>query len=599
MTRSQTGKIILLNIVLFSFLCGYSQETVLDSLLNVLKAHTNKDSTRVNLLISTSWNMTYTMPEDAFPYVEEAITISRDLDWLKGQALALRQKGNLHYVMADNLRALDAFQKALVLSQNIKDKSLEASLLSNIGNIHADLKEYEKALEKYQSFLSTALELKQKSNQVKGLTNIAIIYNDIGRHEEGINYLKRALTLAEEEDNEFFVAAITNNLGLAYKGLEEYDKSLDYYDEARLLAKKIQNKYIEASALNSLGKVNVLLCNYDIARLRGIEALKLSQEIDAVEWQADSWKVLSTVYENQGKPEDALEAYKNHIQFRDSVLGEEKKSELTRKEMLFELEKQEAVSKAEIQRQRLVKNGYLAAGILLVLGAIIAYFLYKKRRDTLEKKKVADFKTKVAETELKALRSQMNPHFIFNSLNSIRDFISKNNRVKANEYLQKFAKLTRSILESSEKKWISLEDDLELMELYIQLESLRLQNKLTYGIEIDPEIDKTNTLVPPLILQPFIENSIWHGIAAKEGSGHINIEIKKEGDIIVCVVDDDGVGRTKSINSRNENRSMGVKITSNRLEIINQLKKSKGSIEMFDKPEGLRVELKIPLELQF
>ncbi|MEL6917892.1 MAG: histidine kinase, partial [Bacteroidota bacterium] len=209
------------------------------------------------------------------------------------------------------------------------------------------------------------------------------------------------------------------------------------------------------------------------------------------------------------------------------------------------------------------------------------------------------FHSKVAETELKALRSQMNPHFIFNALNSISDYMAKNNVDIANTYLLKFAKLTRSILESSEKKWINLSEDLELMELYIQIEALRLKNKLSYTITVAQEIDAENTLVPPMLLQPFIENSIWHGIAAKEGKGHIAIGIRKEGDMVVCSVDDNGVGRKKTLNVKTDYTSMGVKITESRLDIIGQLKKVKGSIAMFDKKEGLLVELKLPLELRF
>jgi LytS/YehU family sensor histidine kinase len=177
--------------------------------------------------------------------------------------------------------------------------------------------------------------------------------------------------------------------------------------------------------------------------------------------------------------------------------------------------------------------------------------------------------------------------------------MAKHNIDIANDYLIKFSKLTRSILENSEKKWISLKDDLELTELYIQMESLRLKNKFSYDIKVDKAITIENTLIPPLILQPFIENSIWHGIAGKESKGHIHIEIKKENEMMVCIVEDDGVGRKNSIDTKPENVSMGIKITKSRLDIINQLKKTKGRVEMFDKTQGLRVELKLPLELRF
>ncbi len=580
-------------------LCGNSQEVALDSLKNELDGHTLQDTLRAGLLIEMAGAMTYSNPNEAFPNVEEAIAISEKTNWIKGEALAHRQKGNLHYVLGDNLNALDAYQKALVLSQKMSNKQLESSLLGNIGNIHADLKEYDKALANYRAYLSTAQSLNNRPDEIKALSNIAIVYNDTENFEEGVSYLEKALALAKLEENNLFIAAITNNLALAYKKLGQNKNALIRYQEAANLAQQIGNKYIEASALNSIGKINVLLKNYDLAETNARKALALSKEIGAVEWESDSWEVLSQVYEHNGNMAEALDAYKEHVQLRDSVLNEEKRSELTRKEMQFQMERQQAVAQEEIKRQELVKNGYLFGAILLALVSIIGYFLYKRRRDALEKGRVAEFNALVAETELKALRSQMNPHFIFNSLNSISDFISKKDIQQADDYLVKFSKLTRSILENSEKKWITLEEDLELMKLYMQLEALRLENKLDYHISVDESIELDNTLVPPLIFQPFIENSIWHGIAPKQGSGQIDLLIKKDGNMLKYIVEDNGVGRLSTNTYVKKKGSFGMKIASNRIDIINHLKNTNGSINLLDKTEGLRVEIRLPLELQF
>lgn len=586
-------------LIIFIPLCGNSQEVQLDSQRNELEGHTSQDTIRAGLLIEITGEMTYSSPNEAFPYVKEAIAISEKTNWVKGEALAQRQKGNLHYVLGDNLNALNAYQKALVLSQKMANKQLESSLLGNIGNIHADLKEYDKALTNYRAYLSTSQSLNNRPDEIKALSNIAVVYNDTENFEEGVSYLEKALALAKLEENKLFIAAITNNLALAYKKLGQNEKALAHYQEAADLAQQIGNKYIEASALNSIGKINVLLNNYERAETNARQALSLSKEIGAVEWESDSWEVLSQVFEHNGNMAEALDAYKEHVQLRDSVLNEEKRSELTRKEMQFQMERQQAVAQEKIKRQELVKNGYLLGAILLALISILGYFLYKRRRDALEKRKVAEFNAKVAETELKALRSQMNPHFIFNSLNSISDFISKNDIQQADDYLVKFSKLTRSILENSEKKWITLEEDLELMELYMQIEALRLDNKLNYHISVDDSVEPDNTLVPPLILQPFIENSIWHGIAPKQGDGQIDLLIKKDENMLEYVVEDNGVGRLATHTEDKKKGSFGVKITRNRIDIINHLKNTNGSINLLDKTEGLRVKIRLPLELQF
>ncbi|MCF6349200.1 MAG: tetratricopeptide repeat protein [Flavobacteriaceae bacterium] len=599
MMQSPINKIGLSTLFLLTSLLSFSQKQKQDSLLTELESNTKTDTIRARLLINVAYNIMHNKPQQALDYVDEALQISNELDWQKGKASSLRQIGVVYYYMADNIRAMDYFQQALIAGEPLHDKLFNASLYSNLANIFADMKQSERAIKEYNRLLTVAREFNHIPFLINSLSNIGAVYNEINEPDKALPYFMEALSIAKKTKNEYVIAAVTANLGLLYETKEEYPEALTQFKKAAEKAAEIDNKYIEASAINSIGKINLKLNNYSAAKVNSEKALKLAQEVNAVEWQADSWQVLSAVYEHQGDTKKALSAYKNYIQFKDSVLGEGKKVELTRKDMQFQLEKQETTASAEIKRQRIIKNNAIAGGALLTIMAFIGYILYKKKRDALEEKKIADFNTKVAETELKALRSQMNPHFIFNSLNSISDYMSKHDLDTANDYLVKFSKLTRAILENSEKKWVTLKEDLELMELYIQIETLRLKNKFSYDINVDKAIDIENTLVPSLILQPFIENSIWHGIAGKESKGHIQIEVKKENEMMVFSVEDDGVGRKKTSRINPENTSMGIKITKSRLDIINQLKNTKGSVEMIDKTKGLKVELKLPLELRF
>jgi LytS/YehU family sensor histidine kinase len=294
-------------------------------------------------------------------------------------------------------------------------------------------------------------------------------------------------------------------------------------------------------------------------------------------------------------------------------LGNEKKNEITRLAMQYDFDKKEAASKAEadkkqtianaeIKRQVLVKNLIMAGAAMLIIASVLIFIFYKRKRDAEEQRKEAEYKAEVADTEMKALRAQMNPHFIFNSLNSIGDYISKHDVKTANYYLGKFAKMMRLILENSEHTQVSLADDLRALELYMQLEALRLNDKFDYEIKVDDEIDKENTMVPPLILQPFVENSIWHGIAQNEGKGKILIEIKKEDEMINYMVEDNGVGLKNGLTNSaigNSKKSLGMKITRSRIEMMNKIKKTKGSVELFDIARGTRVEVKLPLALNF
>ena len=196
--------------------------------------------------------------------------------------------------------------------------------------------------------------------------------------------------------------------------------------------------------------------------------------------------------------QDALNAYKQAIALRDTVFNDDQKKQITKLEMQFEFDKKEAATKAlndkkqalaaqEISKQKSIKNLINFPAFTLLLAAIASFIFYKKRKDAVEQKKEADFKTQVAETEMKALRAQMNPHFIFNSLNSIADYIQKNETQTASDFTAKFAKLMRMVLENSEHKEIPLADDLKALELYMQLERFRLKNKFDYEIKVDEE----------------------------------------------------------------------------------------------------------------
>jgi sensor histidine kinase YesM len=193
------------------------------------------------------------------------------------------------------------------------------------------------------------------------------------------------------------------------------------------------------------------------------------------------------------------------------------------------------------------------------------------------------------ELEAKALRAQMNPHFIFNCLNSIKSLIQNEDKHKAIDYLTTFSKLIRTLFQNSDKRQISLFDEIETCRLYMQLEAMRLNGKLCYNINIVPDIDLKSVMVPALIIQPFIENAIWHGIVPRDG-GTINISITQHKDVIVCEVDDDGIGRELSKLNKPVtsviHKSQGLRLSQARIDLEKELNETHASIKIIDKYEG-------------
>ena len=248
-------------------------------------------------------------------------------------------------------------------------------------------------------------------------------------------------------------------------------------------------------------------------------------------------------------------------------------------------------------------------GTLILVGVLIWWF-YRLRISQFKKKEKmkSQYERKLANVEMTALLAQMNPHFLFNSLNSIDSYIIKNESKKASEYLNNFARLMRLILQNSRSNYISLKDELETLELYLQMEGLRFKDKFRYEIQVDKEIDVMSTVIPPMLIQPYVENAIWHGLMHKNNgtTGKVEILISKQENNLLCVVQDNGIGRRKAQEikaqkSANHKRSMGMKITQDRIEMINKLYDTNTSMKITDlqdnegNAEGTRVELVIPV----
>lgn len=243
--------------------------------------------------------------------------------------------------------------------------------------------------------------------------------------------------------------------------------------------------------------------------------------------------------------------------------------------------------------------------ILLTLGyAAYRYRIVQIRR---QERLRTEFEKQLANVEMSALLAQMNPHFLFNCLNSIDSYIIRNESAKASEYLNNFARLMRLILNNSRSNYINLKDELESLDLYLQMENLRFKDKFTYEIKVGDQIDTSLITIPPMLIQPHVENAVWHGLMPRDGDGgKVTIEIAKRGDDLVCNIEDNGIGRVRAMELSSgprgsHRKSMGMQITEDRIEIINKLYGSNMQVQIRDlyddegSPAGTQVTLTIPL----
>ncbi len=240
---------------------------------------------------------------------------------------------------------------------------------------------------------------------------------------------------------------------------------------------------------------------------------------------------------------------------------------------------------------------------LIALTVIVAR--WRVRSLVQQQAEKSELRERIAASEMKALRSQMNPHFLYNSLNAIRLFVLQNDSDNADKYLVKFSRLMRLILENSRQEWVTLVSELEQLQLYLELEQLRFGNKFDFSVDAAPSLDKDNTTIAPMIIQPYIENAILHGMAHKKSRGMIQVCIKPMNDGLECVVDDNGVGRKRAGKLRSKtvasHQSMGLKVTEERLQLISQRSGKETRVTVIDKvddanePTGTRVVIQLPL----
>jgi hypothetical protein len=244
---------------------------------------------------------------------------------------------------------------------------------------------------------------------------------------------------------------------------------------------------------------------------------------------------------------------------------------------------------------------FMLFSFLVLLGC--GYLVYRNHLKNLERENMT--KEEINKYRQQALSKQMNPHFLFNSLNSIQYYIIKNDKISSSRYLSKFALLMRVILNNSQSQAISLNDEMTALKLYLELESMRFKDRFEYTIEIDPLINQISTLIPPFIIQPFIENSIWHGLMNREGNGLLQLKFHLEETHLRCIVEDNGVGRKQAaeIEGKNpfERSSKGISITESRISLFDKkglLTDPVTYIDLVDQDgnsEGTRVVVLIPI----
>ncbi|MBN1597569.1 MAG: tetratricopeptide repeat protein [Bacteroidales bacterium] len=527
-----------------------------------------------------------------------ALEIAKEFDDYRNLSNVYHNLGYVYYKISDYQKAINYFMQALEIIEKNNDRTGVAPACNNIGIIFKDWKNYDKAIEYYNRALEAAEKTGQKNEILLAHLNLGAVYGETEQYEQEIEQYNLIGTISKESIDDNILSVIYLNKGTSYFNLQRYDSAEIYFKRSISIREKMGDKEKIALAYYNFGELKFRQQKYDQAiRFLGM-SIDMATDNRIL---ANNYELLSQIYEVRNNTGKALECYKKSVALRDSVFNQEKHKQINELQIQYETEKKEQQIESlekinetkarELTLTRLIFGLSISAVlILLLLGAVLFY--NRQLRS----------KHKILATEQKLLRSQMNPHFIFNSLSAIQSYILKNKSLEAGSYLSRFAKLMRSILDNSSTEFITLDEEVATLENYLNLQKVRLENKLEYNIHVDDSLYEEEISVPPMLSQPFIENAIEHGILKKEGcSGKIDIQFIDRADRISIEVTDDGVGRSKSDENKDKkHKSRATEITTSRLALLNKVKGLEPNFEIIDlfdnnnKPEGTKVIITLP-----
>lgn len=527
----------------------------------------------------------------------------------------------------DNPKAEIYLKRALLSYTRLKqtdDKARVARTLAKIQETQGKEKEaafnYKKAsevssdkkLEELNSNDYNRLQNNSTTEAKKGYidSNIKLLEKADDRKDELSDaYIQKAETSLKSNNKKEAIESYTNALANSKpsKAIEIKNKIADVYASSNDFDKAIsinENLLKEAEKKNDFQtqiKQKQLLANiyFDQSEPeKAVESLKEAYRLASKKGNTAEVKksltALVTYYKKQGKEKESLAIYNDFLEHFDTIIQSDttlidaKIFQVT-EEKIKQLEKEKVLKDELITR----KNSFnymliVAFFLLLIFFAFIAKALYA-------------IKKKNKEIALQSLRREMNPHFIFNSLNSVNQFISQNKELEANKYLTNYSTLMRNMMENSNKDFVSLSTEIEQLKKYLDLEHLRFHDKFDFKIEVDETLDTDSVFVPNMIIQPHLENAIWHGLRYKEDKGLLLLKFELKDNKIITTIDDNGIGLTKSSELKTENQkvhqSRGVTNTKERIALLNDLHKMEISLQIKEKgsPQtGTIVEIIFP-----
>jgi len=584
--------------------------------------------------------------------LKKAFTYFKQAKDIEGEAEAAAWLCSAYSTNADNEADFSYCQRALELAPVRKTSRLSYNkwLASFTYNTMVDMYNY---VGDFQSAFSMLKQSEKYSSQRDLYWYYASTYKQMGKHDSSLYYFEKAFEGAQNKWGLIRHVANANlkagNYNRAIQLLEEASDIFQKGEAAKRGSPFHWRGDVHArlaEAYDSLGKRQEAVKNYEFALEHSrilYHKIKVPRKPDDPQYQYEGDRKnqvmivsgdLSKIFAGLRQYDSAYYYLARFTDLKDTVDSKKRIRQLNmqlsnfkkaaedqkRTSQLQLLQKDNQLNQARLKQEATLRNGLAVVLLLLLLISVftVRALHFKRKSERLRalqlenelkvkelesKQKQTELQQKATDLEMQALRAQMNPHFIFNCLSSINRFVLKNETEAASDYLTRFSRLIRMVLINSQKSTITLEDELEMLKLYLDMERLRFKHSFDYNIIYSNTVDAGNIFIPPLLLQPFCENAIWHGLMHKEGQGKLDINIQMQKNVLHCTISDNGIGRKKAeelkSKSAEKSKSLGLKITTDRLALLNENKNVETFYQLHDlvdekdEPAGTKIEIRI------
>ena len=586
--------------------------------------------------------------QKSIPFFKKAMVVDEEIGDEKRSAFNLKYIGYAYSDLGEYKKAITYFNSALKINEKYNDKREIASCYNNIGILYSDQANYPLALEYHKKSLYILKELKDTLAISRSLNNIGIIYKNNQNYDKAIENYNESLKMQRKAADKHNIAKALNNLGVVYMRKKAYKNALTFFSEALAISKEINDPDNTSTCLNNMGDVYLDLKNNTVARqhyeeakeinieigdqlglcnsylgiattyanqkdygnalTNALKSKELSQKLKLTNYKRDVHQLLSVIYEETGKAKKSLEHFKKFKLLNDSIFNQKNIEKITQLEYEYKYKQELELANAresKLTKEVIAVNNSLEQSqrnIFLTIIAFLATALILGGAVFYLKLRNAKAKTQNIIVEQKLLRSQMTPHFVFNALSVLQGMILSKEDNKAVNYLSKFSKLLRITLENSRDKMVLLSQELIAVENYLTLQNIESQDAYTYTIKVDDTIETTLFEIPPMLIQPFIENAIEHGFETIEAPKTIDIHLKYSNGALICTITDNGIGiDAKKKPKPPHKKSLATTITSERLSILSKDTNTSGSVTIEDRKkygaQGTVVTLEIPYKI--